>query len=47
MKLGKLVIERKSDQEVSAEKQEAIDTIRRGGFGKTADREQRKLDGKK
>jgi hypothetical protein len=37
-------IERKTDAEVRAEKQAAIDAIRRGGFRKTADREQRKLD---
>jgi hypothetical protein len=40
-------IERKSDKEVRAERQAAIDAVRRGGFRKTADRAQRKLDKKK
>ena len=47
MKLGRLIIERKADEEVHAEKQQAIKAIRRGGFGKAADREQRKLDREK
>lgn len=47
MKLGRLIIERKTDQEIRADQQKAIDAIRRGGFGRTADREQRKLDRKK
>ena len=46
MKLGKLIIERKSDAEIRAEKQAKIDRIRRGGFRKMAAREQRKLDRK-
>lgn len=44
MKLGKLVIERKSDAEIKSEKQDKIDRIRAGGFRRMADREQRKLD---
>ena len=47
MKLGRLTVERKTDAEVKAEKQKHIDTIRRGGFGKMAAREQAKLDRKK
>ena len=34
MKLGRLIIERKTDAEIKAEKQEKINKIRRGGFGK-------------
>jgi hypothetical protein len=44
VKLGRVVIERKSADEVKAAKQAAINTIRRGGFKKQADRAQRKLD---
>jgi ketol-acid reductoisomerase len=46
-KFGKLIVERKTDAEVRAEKQKHIDMIRRGGFSKTASREQAKLDRKK
>jgi hypothetical protein len=41
-----LIFEKKSPAEVNAEKQAAIDKIRKGGFRKMADREQRKLDRK-
>lgn len=44
MKLGRLIIERKSDAEIKTEKQDKINAIRRGGFGRMADREQAKLD---
>jgi hypothetical protein len=46
MKLGRLLIERKTDAEIRGEKQQKIDAIRRGGFRKMADREQRRLDRK-
>ena len=41
-----LIFEKKSGDAVKAEKQKHIDTIRKGGFAKMADREQRKLDKK-
>ena len=46
MKIGRLIVERKTDEEIRAAKQECIDAIRKGGFRKMADREQRKLDRK-
>jgi hypothetical protein len=45
-KIGRLIVERKSDAEVKAEKQARINAIRRGGFSKLAAREQAKLDRK-
>ena len=45
-KIGKLIIQRKTDAEIRAEKQRHIDTIRRAGYRKMAAREQAKLDRK-
>lgn len=44
MKFGRLIIERKTDDEILAEKQRYLAAVRRGGFGRVAAREQRRLD---
>jgi hypothetical protein len=44
VKIGRLVIERKTGDEIRAEKQRYIRAVRAGGWGKTAAREQRRLD---
>jgi len=46
MKLGRLVVERRTDAEVREIRQDQIDRIRRGGFTKSADKAQAKLDRK-
>lgn len=44
MRFGRLIIERKTDEEVLAEKQRYLRAVRAGGFGRVAQREQRRLD---
>jgi hypothetical protein len=46
MKIGPVIVERKTDAELNAEKQEHISAIRKGGFTRTAARAQAKLDRK-
>jgi hypothetical protein len=44
MKIGKLFIGRKTNDEIMAEKQRYLRAVRAGGYGRVAQREQRRLD---
>jgi hypothetical protein len=44
VKIGKLIIERKSDAEIAAEYRRGAATIRRGGLGRLGEHEAKRAD---